>query len=739
MTTPKKEIFVKLRNVIFGAGCWVVVGSAAAISLGQSRGAFILGAPVDLVFDVQPDEGADIASSCVTADVAFGDTPVAESRVRVSALPELPGRSPAVRLQVAGSVNEPVISVTVSAGCAGKVTRAYTFLVDPPVAYVPGRVVNIDQLASAPPASGRDAGAAAGRLTSPPAVRRSVQAPADPSAQADVATPAPRKPQAAKPRARVAPPRTPRVAAPKAPAREVSAAKVAAPAPAPERSRLVMEPLDALADPSVALRPSADMGALPAQASASQRLEAAAAWKAMNTAPEAAQRDDERVRVLEAEMAALRAKSTSDQASFAELQQRLALIESQRFPAGLVYALLALLALVSGLLAWVWTRARRDSRLAIQAWRDSVALSARHGDAGHHDPHDLVPHPHDTWTPEDSSQFAEDTHMQSGSQPLQPVVAPAQATPERAQQPLSVAETGPRADSFSHIVNPEALFDLQQHAEFFVSVGQHDQAVEVLKKHIAAHRQTSPSAYLELLRLYHTLGRSDDFGQLRDQFCSHFNAQVPEFSAFSRQGRPLEHYLDALAAIEAEWTSSSVLQLLEKYLFRRAGDASVAPFDLAAFDDLLLLLAIAQTTPASARGAAPPRMRTTPLASPLDALDGAVSEPLHVKSPSAAAPVVDLPLDSLTASLEFDFGHHAPAAPELSSNAVLKPAAPIESNELDLDLSDPPHLTLSDLPPVPVTVAPRPDQPIGFGMANDLVEVRLELEELEQRKPEPKV
>ena len=459
----------------------------------------------------------------------------------------------------------------------------------------------------------------------------------------------------------------------------------------------------------------------------------------MNTAPEAAQRDDERVRVLEAEMAALRAKSTSDQASFAELQQRLALIESQRFPAGLVYALLALLALVSGLLAWVWSRARRESRLAIQAWRDSVALSARHGDAGHHDPHDLVPHPHDTWGPEDSSQFAEDTYIHAGSQPVQPGDAPSMATPERAPQPISVAKAAPPTESPWHIVNPEALFDLQQHAEFFVSVGQHDQAVEVLKKHIAAHRETSPSAYLELLRLYHTLGRSDDFAQLREQFCSHFNAQVPEFSAFSRQGRTLEHYLDALAAIEAEWTSSSVLQLLEKYLFRRAGDASVAPFDLAAFDDLLLLLAIAQTTPASARGAAPPRMRTTPLASPLDALDGAVSEPLHVKSPSAAVPVVDLPLDSLTASLEFDFGHHAPAAPELSSNAVLKPGAPTESHELDLDLSDPPHLTLSDLPPVPVTVAPRPDQPIGFGMANDLVEVRLELEELEQRKPEPKV
>lgn len=146
MITPKKEIVVKIRNVIFGVGCWVVVGGATAISLGQSRGSVILGAPVDLAFDVQPDAGADIASSCVTADVAFGDSPVADARVRVFPLPELPGRSPAVRVQVVGTVNEPAITVTVSAGCSGKVTRTYTFLADLPVAHVPGRVVNIDQL-----------------------------------------------------------------------------------------------------------------------------------------------------------------------------------------------------------------------------------------------------------------------------------------------------------------------------------------------------------------------------------------------------------------------------------------------------------------------------------------------------------------------------------------------------------------------------------------------------------------
>ena len=48
---------------------------------------------------------------------------------------------------------------------------------------------------------------------------------------------------------------------------------------------------------------------------------------------------------------------------------------------------------------------------------------------------------------------------------------------------------------------------------------------------------------------------------------------------------------------------------------------------------------------------------------------------------------------------------------------------------LDLDLSDPPHLTLNDLPPVPVTAPPAPGQAVGFGLDNDRVELRLELEQ----------
>lgn len=724
---PKKETSVKLRKLIFGLGCWLVASGATAISLGQSRGSVILGAPVDLAFDVQPDAGADLASSCITADVAFGDSAVADNKIRVTFLADSPGRSPAVRVQVAGSVNEPVVTVTVSVGCSGNVTRAYTFLADPPAAHVPGRIVNIDQLASAPAAVARDSGAGADRTVSPPAVRRRAQASVEPREQGEAAAAAPLKPPAAKPAARIAPPRTPRVVARKATENEARTAK----AVAPERSRLVMEPLDALAEPSVALRPSADMGAVPAQASASQRQEAAVAWKALNT-PEAVPRDDERVRALEAEMAVLRAKSTAERTSVAELQQRLALIESQRFPAGVVHALLALLVLVSGLLAWVWARARRDAQLAMHAWRDSVALSAKDGDAGAHDPHGLRPHPHDTWAPEESSPFGEDTYiLPSEAEPFSSSETPAPATPEHAQTRAPAAAAGFHRASSPHLVNPEELFDIQQQAEFFVSVGEHEQAVEVMRRYIADHQETSPSAYQELLWLYHKLGRSDDFSRLREQFSRHFNVQVPAFSAFSHKGRTLEDYLDALAAIEAEWTSSSVVRLLEKFLFRRDGSAAVAPFDLAAFDDLLLLLAIAQTTPASARGAPPPRLRTTPLASPLDHV---APVPATGQSP---APAVDLPLDSLAAGLEFDFGQHAPAA-GLPGKTASPPSAGLVAPKLalDLDLSDPPQLTLSDLPPVPVTAAPRPGQPVGFGMANDLMELRLELE---QRKTDPKV
>lgn len=716
---PETELIVKIRNTIFGPGLWVFAAGASALSLGSGSGTVVLGAPVDLAFELQPDPGTDVASSCVTAKLVAGDNAIGDSKVRVIPLPEVRGRPPGVRVMASVALDEPVLTVTLSAGCAGKTTRTYTFLSDLPTI--------APRSASALPVDlSRLSAAGAAEATKPlTKAQDSRPASAPLGKQAAPLPPVPRPPTAAPARPAVRPP---------------AKALAAGTSPA-HRSRLVIEPLETWLDSPLPLRTSSELSVTPLEEMSVQRAQAIALWKSLNAQPETLLKDSEQLKTLESEVAAMRAQASKDRAAAAQLQQQLELVAQERFPATIVYALGSLLLLALAVAAWMGMRLRNASQKAVLAWGDSVALGAR--DAAPVETQGLAPDPEDSWLPPETQPGrAEEAPASTSPVPaFTPVSAPAPfvvtspavSAPEPpAKKPAAVAPPS------LHIVNPEELFDIQQQAEFFISVGEHQQAIEVLKNHIAEHRETSPLAYLELLQLYHTLSRVDEFAQLRSQFMQSFNAQVPEFSGFHRTGRMLYHYTDALAEIEAEWTTSAVLQLLEKFLFRRAGGEVVEPFDLAAYDDLLLLLSIAQTTPASARGEPPPRKRTTPLAPPR--ADVLVAEPPFAMAPVVASAALqdDLPLDSLAASLEFDFGlQPSRAAASVPAPAPAAPAAIGEEGSadspLDLDLSEPVHLTLSDLPAVPVTAAPPPGQPVGFGMENDLMELRLELEQMKAK------
>ncbi|MBO9676579.1 MAG: hypothetical protein J7556_00005, partial [Acidovorax sp.] len=521
-------------------------------------------------------------------------------------------------------------------------------------------------------------------------------------------------------------------------AAEARAPAAAASQPTP-RPRLVMEPIETAAPSPTALRSANELAALPAQTPASDRAQAAAAWKALNPDAKEGAQDQERVRELEAQVTAMKAQVTKERAGVTDLRQRLESIEADRYPSTVVYVLALALALAAGVLAWMWSRMQRDHAKAEQAWRDSVALTSAVDKEAHE--HALVPHPLDSWADEDTTLPPDEplppapvsapvpkpapravlADVVPGAERLGPatVPAPAPLPPQPAAQAAPVRAV--------HIVNPEELFDILQQAEFFISVGEHDQAIGVLRKHIADRGETSPFAYLELLRLYHQLGRADDFEQLRTQFLRHFNADLPAFSRFRQQGRGLDHYTDALAEIEAQWTSPSILALLEGYLFHMPGQAASVPaFDLAAYDDLLLLLAIAQTTPASARGAPPPRKRTTPLGLPAAPVLPSVEPVADWGEVSSERPqtLTDLSLDSLIGGLSL-----VPEAPvpELAQKSI-------SESLLDLDLTEPPPITISDLPAVPVTAPPAPGQPVGFGLSDDKREVRLELE---PRPPRP--
>lgn len=822
----KKETTVKISNAIVGVSLSVVACSAAALSLGSSRGTVVLGAPVDLSFEVIPDAGSDVASSCVSARLVSGADPVAESKVQIT--PVEGGRTPMVRVRAFISVDEPVLTATLTAGCSGQTTRTYTFLADLPTAAAgANRPVDIARLApgvasAAIGNSSRSAtaeAAPAGRTTGRSSAVAGERAPAAPRpARADSGT--------ATAQAQVQAPRQPRATSSASPRSGAPAAAGSAKAAAPlaePKARLVMEPLELWLDSPLALRPAEQLAAASTPVTDAQRAEAAALWKAMNASPEEVRDAVGQASKLQADVAAQRARANTEGAAAADLRQRLETVQAQSFPAMVVYGLLALLLLALALVVWIWSRARRS---VVQAWEQSVAVSAGDYDQGAvitagpdgRDSLHTAPQPADAWnSPSRGASLASAApppvpRPAAAVMPASRNTAPAAlaaaaplpvAVPTREYAPVAPMTPAPSAAVFQapkQIVHPEELFDIQQQAEFFVSVGEHDQAIGVLKKHIADHGSTSPYAYLELLRLYHTLSRAESFSQLRAQFQQHFNAHVPEFSSFHRMGRTLEDYPDALAAIEAQWPTTEVMEIIEGFIVRKPGASqAVAPFDMAAYDDLLLLLAIAQTTPASQRGAPPPRARTTPLAPVSQAEYGASAAPASASAISATPQDMPSPVAvtataaAAAAAAAVDWPEHEPAVPSLPSASsspaesfapsapqasdldmmpfeddvfMLPPMRPITGKPLgapsldslmgglsleslpgslaerplsdamlDLDLSDPPPLTTSDLPPVPVTAPPSPDQPVGFGMSNDKLEVRLELQEMKKRNP----
>jgi len=731
---------VKISNAILGVGLSVAACSASALSLGNSRGAVVLGAPVDLTFEVTPDPGSDVASSCISAKLVSGSTPIADSKVQVT--PVQGGGTPRVRVRAFISADEPVLTATLTGGCSGAITRQYTFLAELPdsaaatAAAGGSRPVDLGRLA--PPAragvggDGADPSRAAALAASRAVAGDSARA-------ADTARPA------AAPSA--APPRRTRPAAKEAGGTPRSRAAAAAPAE-PARPRLVMEPLETWLESPLTLRSSQELPAPAAATSDAQRAEAAALWRALNTPPEEVQKSAGRITQLEADAARQRAQAGAERAAAADLRQRLEAAESERFSATVVYALLALLLIALALAGWLWSRARRA---APTGWARSVEASSRIGPGlgegdgvileGTEGAESLQSHPSpaDRWEPPASPNAAPAGVWAQPAPAPAPVVATGQKSPPGAGPSVvpgvfaaaAAAAAAARPAPVQHDLDPrpEALFDVQQQAEFFVSVGEHDQAIGVLQNFIAAHGSTTPSAYLELLHLYHTLSRADAFNELSQRFQALFNARVPEFSAFHRLGRTLLDYPETLARIEAVWPTSDVGHFIANCVFLTDGTVCEEPFDLAAFDDLLLLLAISQTTTPSERGALAARRRTTPLAGE----DGGTAAGA---SGAAAAAMAAMPAIDMLPDLSFDT-----PLDDLTTAPRRPPAPPpglvVDSFDLDLDLSEPTPGGTGEAPTAPVTLPKAPAPPVGFGSSSDRFEVSFELEELEKKRGRP--
>lgn len=571
---------------------------SAGMGLGRAQGAVFVGQPLDVRVQLLLDASEDIQSVCMGAEVFYGDTPMDASRVSVAVEPAAPGsaRGPSVRVMSSALIDEPIVTINLRAGCAQKSSKRYTLFpevstnVVDPVAAVSAK----PQSAAATPARATTSGDLA--VAAPKKPRRAT---GSESAVAKAAAPA-----------LVSAPAVAPVVAPVAPL-------VRKPAKAAGRSRLKLDPLDLLIEVDPVLRATTELLTLP-QENLEKRAEAAAQWAALNATPEAMLREAAQAQSMEKDLKSLYAITAENQKGLMELVAKVQRAESERYANGLVYTLMALCLASVLALAWVWRRARTtqapswqrgwdagDSMLSDQM-RDPVRSPVPVAGAPAHSPTPVqAPERAPERAPEVAPTLASvgsiadlaelDFDLDLMEAPSAPaVVAPAPRPVPKASPRSLVRDFSESRSGGLRSIDSADLLDVRQQAEFFVSLGEHQKAIDLLTARIAQCGESSPLVCLDLLKIYHALGRESEFEFMRTEFNAWFTGLVPAFAAFGQEGRSLEHYPQILNQIVAMWPDVSVLEYIENCIYHHATDTDGPTFDLQAYRDLLLLHAVAK-------------------------------------------------------------------------------------------------------------------------------------------------
>jgi hypothetical protein len=647
-----------VRQILVGSILLSTALGGSAATLGRHSGAVVIGRPLDIRVQAVAAPGEDPSALCLQADVFFGDNQLGPASVRTSTQHSAPDAEASVRIQTTVPVNEPVVSVVVKAGCASPFSRRYVLLAD--FVSESAAVLQPAQVTSTPPSAALDGSPTpASSPSSGGAILRSGPGPAAGAARAS-ADGNSRTAQSAAAPSRPKPASV--VRKPVEPARDLT-------------PRLQLDPVDvSLAierDP--VLRLSLSLLSEPAS-NEQERAAAAQLWKALNASPEEILRDTQKLAVLEAESKGLREQEARNKAAMQEMEARL---EQSRFMSWAAYALGALLLLTLAALAWLWRRkgAASASGAAGKNWWASGSAKAPAPKAG----------------AGGSSRGVDidlDLDAESGLDELRSLH---DGAVESGAAPLSASERRDfRASNMgvSRSVATEELFDVQQQSDFFVSLGEFDQAIGVLKAHLSESQEPSALAYLDLFKLYHRMGRRDEYAKLREEFNRQFNAGAPLFDQYSDASLGLEAYETAFGRIQALWPQPKVLDVIEKSIFRDAADPESEVFDLEAYRELLLLHAIAKDViqrDSSAPSSDFQHTAIRPLKAAGAVAAGAVSErltePLDDIPHASPRLGLDVDLDALQEASAFEASLPDVAVPVEPS---AKPAPPPASEGLDM-------------------------------------------------------
>ncbi|HNK19430.1 MAG TPA: hypothetical protein PLG92_13775, partial [Piscinibacter sp.] len=118
--------------LLASTGLLSAAGDAQALGFGRSVNASHLGQPLNFAATVRLESDESLARECVTAEVLSGDFRVAPAAVRISVEPAPNPGERLVRVTTTTAIDEPVVTVTVTAGCQQRLSRNFVTLVDPP-------------------------------------------------------------------------------------------------------------------------------------------------------------------------------------------------------------------------------------------------------------------------------------------------------------------------------------------------------------------------------------------------------------------------------------------------------------------------------------------------------------------------------------------------------------------------------------------------------------------------------
>jgi hypothetical protein len=648
--------------------CWAC---AYAQSLGSPAATALIGQPLELSVPARFIAG-EARDDCVHADVFYGDTRVAGHRVRATVFGSEEQRR--VRVEADAAIDEPVVTVSVRAGCTSTITRNYTLLPDMPTEQVRA------SLGRAPGAATLGAAAIASplRLASTTSTRL-------PSLRQAVARPD------APPRAR--------------------AARMLHATDSVGTPRLKLEPFELA--PQTMLRVSNVLG--DPLGDAARRATAALLWQAINADPTEMLRTTAMIQQLEGDLASLRQAAGQTRAEMAVLRERL---DGQRpwYASMVAVQILFLLVLAAAIAAGVlWYRTRRAGGSAGPWYApvpDSQLDSTLDGNPGRVEP---AAEAERVWQPA-PVQRAEGAVRE---EPVRmPVIPPfpgatpptirtstARTTPAAKPQPatqpqppaaeapaLFLAEDGtalpapvldqvPPRRARGGVLRVETLAATFEEVEFLSSLGLTQDAMDILKTYLEDSASPAPVAFFELMRM---CDREEDPAALagvRRRYTQLFGLEPPRLEQVTA---PLG--VDALpelsSRLTAGWGRSVALDIIEQALF--SVPAPGGALTLQAGRELICLYDLAMTLvteAASTAGVDPEDHALAPWAHAEDATGASIAVQAAADADGGDHFALDVDLDAAPQALPEGGDPFAGMEPAPLEGAAAPGAAPAAKPE----------------------------------------------------------